>query len=98
MKFCEQVENVQRFLGAYDRLRARAVDEVCFLVVEGHQGYGKTHTIFWWATRNGCPYVRSNPAWTPAGMLREMCSNTWDAHIRPETACRLHGSRRRDVG
>ena len=35
MKFCEQIDNVRRFLQAYRRLRARSVDEVCFLVLEG---------------------------------------------------------------
>ena len=72
MKFCDQVDNVQRLLDAYDRLRARSVDEVCFLVVEGRQGYGKTHTISWWATRNGCPYVRSSTTWTPRRMLQAL--------------------------
>ena len=53
--FCDQIDNIQRLLKAYRRLRARSVDEVCFLVVEGRQGYGKTHAIHWWATRHGCP-------------------------------------------
>ena len=56
MNFCDQVDNVQRLLKAYARLRAHSVDEVCFLVVEGRQGYGKTHAIHWWATRHDCPY------------------------------------------
>ena len=72
MKFCEQVDNVQRLLKAYARLRARSVDEVCFLVVEGRQGYGKTHAIHWWATRHGCPYVRSSTTWTPRRMLQAL--------------------------
>ena len=72
MKFCDRVDNVQRFLKAYHRLRARSVDEVCFLVVEEHQGYGKTLAIHWWATKNGCPYVRSDPTWTPTGMMQAL--------------------------
>ena len=72
MKFCDRVDNVQRLLSTYDRLRARKVDEVCFLVVEGQQGYGKTYAIHWWAGRNGCPYVRSDPMWTPRGMLQAL--------------------------
>ena len=70
--FCDQIDNVRRFLQAYRRLRARSVDEVCFLVVEGRQGYGKTHAIHWWATRNGCPYVRSSTTWTPRRMLQAL--------------------------
>ena len=80
MKFCKNVDNVQRFLKAYGRLRARSVDEVCFLVVEGGQGYGKTHAIHWWATQNGCPYVRSNPAWTPTGMLQDLLKHLGCPH------------------
>ena len=72
MKFCDRVDNVQKLLDAYDRLRARSVDEVCFLVVEGRQGYGKTHAIHWWATQNGCPYVRSSTTWTPRRMLQAL--------------------------
>ena len=72
MKFCDRVDNVQKLLDAYDRLRARSVDEVCFLVVEGWQGYGKTHAIHWWATRHGCPYVRSSTTWTPRRMLQAL--------------------------
>ena len=70
--FCDQIDNIQRLLKAYRRLRARSVDEVCFLVVEGRQGYGKTHAIHWWATRNGCPYVRSSTTWTPRRMLQAL--------------------------
>ena len=70
--FCDQIDNIQRLLQAYRRLRARSVDEVCFLVVEGRQGYGKTHAIHWWATRNGCPYVRSSTTWTPRHMLQAL--------------------------
>ena len=70
--FCDRIDNIQRLLKAYRRLRARSVDEVCFLVVEGRQGYGKTHAIHWWATRNGCPYVRSSTTWTPRRMLQAL--------------------------
>ena len=70
--FCDQIDNIQRLLKACRRLRARSVDEVCFLVVEGRQGYGKTHAIHWWATRHGCPYVRSSTTWTPRRMLQAL--------------------------
>ena len=66
-----------------DRLRARSVDEVCFLVVEGRQGYGKTHAIHWWATRNGCPYVRSEHDVDSQTHAASSAQSTWDAHIRP---------------
>ena len=45
--FCDQIDNIQRLPKAYRRLRARSVDEVCFPVVEGQQGYGKMHAIHW---------------------------------------------------
>ena len=97
MKFCDRVDNVQRLLDAYDRLRARSVDEVCFLVVEGRQGYGKTHAIHWWATRNGCPYVRSSTTWTPRRMLQALLKHL--GCVRPPgDAGAVHGSCRRDAG
>ena len=72
MNFCDRIDNIQRLLKAYRRLRARSVDEVCFLVVEGRQGYGKTHAIHWWAMRHDCPYVRSSTTWTPRRMLQAL--------------------------
>ena len=80
MKFCDRIDNVQRLLSAYDRLRARSVAEVCFLVVEGQQGYGKTHAISCWATRHGCPYVRSSTTWTPRRMLQALLKHLGCPH------------------
>ena len=97
MKFCDQVDNVQRLLDAYDRLRARSVDEVCFLVVEGRQGYGKTHAIHWWATRNGCPYVRSSTTWTPRRMLQALLKHLGCPRPPGDTGA-VHGSCRRAAG
>ena len=89
--FCDQIDNIQRLLKAYRRLRARSVDEVCFLVVEGRQGYGKTHAIHWWATRNGCPYVRSSTTWTPRRMLQALLRHLGCPHPPGDTGP-VHGS------
>ena len=81
--FCDQIDNVQRLLQAYRRLRARS---------------WWTRSVFWWwrdgrdtARRTRSAGGQRGTAAPMYGRARrglpdaccKLCSDTWDAHIRP---------------
>ena len=45
MCFCDWVDDIRRFPKSYRCPPTRSVDEICFLVVAGQEGYGRRHAI-----------------------------------------------------
>ena len=65
-------ENAKRFIQGVSKLNERGAEEACLMVVDGIPGLGKTHMVHWWATQNGCVYLRAKKEWTANWMMAEL--------------------------
>ncbi|MDA8123493.1 MAG: ATP-binding protein [Deltaproteobacteria bacterium] len=67
-----QTSNVQRFKNGMSVVEDRGAREASMMLVTGDPGFGKTATVFWWATMHGAVYLRAKANYTPFWLLSEL--------------------------